>query len=135
MHHCVNVVCGPEGSGTAVLLRALEPCEGLASMRARRPHARSDRELCSGPGRLAQALAIDRALDGADLRSGDALFIEAIRPRALPESRILRGPRVGVAYAGAWAARALRFSVRGSPHVSRARAQPALDRHGRALPA
>jgi DNA-3-methyladenine glycosylase len=133
MHHCLNVVCGPEGSGTAVLLRALEPGEGLDAMRARRPRARSERELCSGPGRLAQALGIDLALDGADLRTGEALFVEAIRPRALPESRILRGPRVGVAYAGDWAARPLRFSVRGSPHVSRARAQPALDRHGRAL--
>ena len=119
MHHCMNVVCGPAGSGTAVLLRALEPTEGVDAMFARRPPARRERELCSGPGRLAAALAIDRSLDGADLRSGPALFIEAIRERPLPAARIESGPRVGVAYAGAWAARPLRFYVRGNAHVSR----------------
>jgi DNA-3-methyladenine glycosylase len=119
LHHCMNVVCGPEGSGTAVLLRALEPSEGVDAMREHRPRARSERELCAGPARLAEALAIDRSLDGADLRSGGALFIETLRPRALPAARIAVGPRVGVAYAGAWARRRLRFCVRGSPHLSR----------------
>ena len=119
MHHCMNVVCGAPGSGAAVLLRALEPTEGLEAMFARRPRARRERELCSGPARLAQALAIDRRLDGADLRSAGELFIERLRERPLAAARIARGPRIGVAYAGAWAARRLRFSVRGNPHVSR----------------
>jgi DNA-3-methyladenine glycosylase len=122
MHHCMNVVCGPEGSGTAVLLRALEPCEGHADMARRRGAARRETELCSGPGRLAQALAIDRALDGADLRTGSELYIEAVRPRPLARARIAEGPRVGVGYAGSWAGRRLRFWVRGNAHVSRSRA-------------
>ncbi len=121
MHHCLNVVCGPEGSGTAVLLRALAPSEGLEEMFARRPRARRESDLCAGPGRLAQALAIDRGQDGADLRIDRALFIEAVRGRALPAARIQAGPRIGVAYAGAWARRPLRFFLRGSPHVSRPR--------------
>jgi DNA-3-methyladenine glycosylase len=120
MHHCVNVVCGPEGSGTAVLIRALEPTEGLEAMYARRKAAKRASDLCSGPGRLAQALGIDRALDGADLRDDPRLFIEAVRTRALPSARVAIGPRVGVAYAGAWAERPLRFAVLGSPHVSKA---------------
>jgi DNA-3-methyladenine glycosylase len=121
MHNCMNVVCGGPGSGTAVLLRALEPTEGLEAMFERRPPARNPRELCSGPGRLAAALAIDRRLDGADLRSASELFIETLRERTLPAARIASGPRIGVAYAGAWAARRLRFYLRGNPNVSRPR--------------
>lgn len=121
MHHCMNVVCGPPESGTAVLLRAAEPTEGLEAMRARRRAARRDSDLCSGPGRLTQAFGLDRRHDGIDLRESDTLWIEALRSRALPESRIRSGPRIGVGYAGAWARRALRFYVAGSPHVSRPR--------------
>jgi len=121
MHHCLNVVCGPPGSGTAVLVRALAASEGLAELFSRRPGARRESDLCSGPGRLAQALAIDRSLDGTDLRSDPELFIEELRPRTLPATRIGSGPRIGVGYAGEWAARPLRFFVRGSPHVSRPR--------------
>src|SRR5690606_13521215 len=59
MHWCANAVCGETGDGTAVLLRALEPVVGLERMRLARPAARSDRDLCRGPARLAQALGID----------------------------------------------------------------------------
>jgi DNA-3-methyladenine glycosylase len=121
MHYCMNVVCGAEASGTAVLLRALEPTEGVDEMARRRGAARRETELCSGPARLTQALAIDRSLDGADLRTGRELFIEAVRARPLPAARVASGPRVGVAYAGAWAKRSLRFWVNGNPHVSKAR--------------
>jgi len=121
MHHCMNVVCGPPGAGTAVLLRAVEPTEGLEAMHADRPAARRVTDLCSGPGRLAQAFALDRRHDGLDLREGRTLWLEALRRRALPESRIRVGPRVGVGYAGPWARRPLRFYVAGSPHVSRPR--------------
>src|SRR5690606_2172802 len=65
MHHCLNVVVGEAGHPVAVLLRALEPTQGLDAMRRRRPRARRDRDLCSGPGKLCQAMAIDRQLDGA----------------------------------------------------------------------
>ena len=121
MHHCMNVVCGGAESGAAVLLRALEPTEGIDSMRARRPAARRATDLCSGPGRLTQALAIDRARDGVDLRCDAALFIEETRRRPLPAARIESTARIGVDYAGAWARRRLRFLVRDNPHVSGAR--------------
>jgi DNA-3-methyladenine glycosylase len=121
MHWCLNVVCGAPDAGTAVLLRALEPTEGIDAMRARRPAARRATDLCSGPARLTQALAIDRALDGADLRTGASLWIEAARSRALPDRRVGVSPRIGVEYAGDWAKRPLRFFVRGDPNVSRPR--------------
>ena len=121
LHFCMNVVCGPGAAGTAVLLRAVEPTEGLEGMFARRPAARRERDLCSGPARLTQAFAIDRRRDGADLRVDESLWIEALRRRPLPDARIGAGPRVGVGYAGAWARRRLRFFVRDSPHVSRGR--------------
>ena len=121
MHHCLNVVCGEEGAGAAVLLRALEPTEGLEQMFARRPAARSATELCSGPGRLTQALGIDLARDGSDLRSDSELWIEQLRSLPLPNARIVATRRIGVDYAGRWARRRLRFLIRGNPHVSRPR--------------
>jgi DNA-3-methyladenine glycosylase len=121
MHHCMNVVAeGPERP-TAVLIRALEPQEGLERMRAlraaRMKRARlRDTELCSGPARLAQALCLDRSLDGTDLVDGDILFLEH-GPR-VPASAVGSGPRIGVAYAGEWADRPLRFFIRDNPHLS-----------------
>lgn len=120
MHYCLNAVAGTRGHPVAVLLRALEPVEGLEVMRKHRAKARRDTDLCSGPAKLCQAMAIDRRLDGHDLVSGSELFIERVRRRAHPLSMIVRGPRVGVAYAGAWARRPLRFYLKGNPHVSRA---------------
>ncbi len=118
MHYCLNVVCGSAGDGVAVLLRALEPTEGLELMFARRRKARRATDLCSGPAKLTQALGIDRSLDGTDLRTSEALLIERVSP-PLPRSRIAATKRVGVDYAGHWAARRLRFFVKGNPHVSR----------------
>jgi DNA-3-methyladenine glycosylase len=71
MHWCGNVVCGEEGVGVAVLLRALAPVAGVEAMWAARPAARRERDLCSGPAKLCQALGLDRAFDGADLVTGD----------------------------------------------------------------
>ena len=70
MHWCANAVCGEDGEGVAVLLRALAPVSGLEEMHAARPAARSGRDLCSGPGKLCQALGITGQHDGADLVSG-----------------------------------------------------------------
>jgi DNA-3-methyladenine glycosylase len=107
MHHCFNAVTGPPGLAAAVLVRALEPLEGLTK------GARTD-----GPGRLCRAMGLDRSLDRADL-CGKTLYLADAPP--VPRGEVCRGPRVGVDYAGEWAARPYRFWVRGSPFVSRAR--------------
>jgi len=120
MHFCLNAVAGPAGEGGAVLLRAGEPVEGAERMADHRRLARPPRpgDLAGGPGRLCQALAIDRRLDGAPLYRGE-LVLAAGEPVAAAE--IAAGPRVGVAYAGPAAAWPLRFARRGNPHVSRPR--------------
>ncbi len=117
MHHCLNVVCSLP-AGSAVLLRALEPTEGLDVMFSRRAAARDPLDLCRGPARLTAALGIDLAQDGLDLRRSAALSIERRRRRALPMRLIAATARIGVGYAGDWAARRLRFHIKGSPHVS-----------------
>ena len=117
MHWCANAVCLPPGTAHAVLLRALAPVEGLDEMRAARPRARRDRDLCSGPGRLCQALGITRAHDGADLvtgTAGPAISDDGTPPPDRPGV----GPRVGIRQA---ADLALRFWVPGEASVSRAR--------------
>jgi DNA-3-methyladenine glycosylase len=113
LHHCFNVVTAPEGVGEAVLVRALEPLEGLDLMRERRGGAPVAR-LCRGPGNLARALGIGPASDGADLRAG-ALYLAPHEPgwRAGP---IERGPRVGITKA---AERPLRFRQRACPWCTR----------------
>lgn len=116
MHHQFNVVTGPEGVPHAVLVRALEPAEGLEWMRRRRP-ARTDRELTSGPGKLCQALGIERTYDGADLLDSRVWVEDAGAP--LGDEEVAAGARVGVAYAGEDALRPWRFWVKGNPFVSR----------------
>jgi DNA-3-methyladenine glycosylase len=118
MHYCLNVVAGREAEPVAVLLRALDPVEGQSIMFIRRPRARHPGDLCSGPAKLCQALAITRKLDGTDLTLSDQLWIEPARTTALPARSIVRTPRIGVAYAGPWARKPLRFYLRGNPHVS-----------------
>lgn len=116
MHWCLNLVTERDGFPAAVLLRALEPLDGVDIIRANRPKARRDTDLMSGPARLCQALAVDGALDGADVCAPDAaLFVE---DRELPPGTIATAPRVGVAYAGEWAAKPYRFYDDASPHVS-----------------
>jgi DNA-3-methyladenine glycosylase len=118
MHYCFNVVTRRAGIGEAVLVRALEPVEGLALMRARRGLGRSDRELCNGPGKLAQAMGLSRAQNGADLVRGALGIFEP--PQSTGESRleldIAVTPRVGITRA---ADLPLRFYLRGHPHVSK----------------
>jgi DNA-3-methyladenine glycosylase len=125
MHHCMNVVAQGPGDPTACLIRAVEPLENIAVMRAHRsvksPHRIiGDTLIASGPARLTQAFAIDRSLDGQDMVTSDRLFIEA--GPAVPADRITTTPRIGVAYAGEWAAKPLRFYEAHSGHVSVRRA-------------
>src|SRR3954469_7792467 len=93
MHWCANVVCGPTGSASAVLLRAGEVVEGLDAAPSRRPAARSDAELARGPARLTAALGIDGRQNGIDLVTDAALWLE---PAAAPGAVGRRaGPRGG----------------------------------------
>lgn len=93
MHHCLNVVTEPEGFAAAVLIRALEPLEGLGVMRTLRG-GRPEQQLTDGPGKLCQALQITRALNGMDLVTGDVLFIEA--DSSVPDDAVRTTPRVNV---------------------------------------
>jgi DNA-3-methyladenine glycosylase len=103
MYYCVNVVTERVGHASAVLLRAVEPVKNLEG------------RTC-GPGLLCRAMKIDKALNGHDLLSDD-FFIAA--PETVEEIPIVKGPRIGVAYAKHWARRHLRFYLKDNPHVSR----------------
>ena len=117
MHNCLNVVTERDGYPAAVLIRALEPLEGIDEMRARRG-GRPDLPLTSGPARLCQALDIDRRFDGADLCApGALLFLEV--GAAVPDRTIAASPRVGVRGDEAALTAPWRFYVRDDPHVSR----------------
>ena len=111
IHWCANLVCWSHGMGSAVLLRALEPTEGLDEMRRRRG-VEDDRLLCSGPGKLCQALGITRSLDGKAMASSP---VRVLRGRA-PEIVIAVTPRIGITKAAEWP---LRFVVAGSRWTSR----------------
>ena len=113
------MVCGKAGDGVAVLLRAIEPTEGIETMFAHRGKSHRPCDLCSGPGKLTQALRIDRSLDGIEFCRSRSLFIEQLRSRAMPTSQVVRTPRVGVGNTGDWGRRLLRFCLKGSPHLSR----------------
>jgi len=117
MYHQFNVVTGVADVPHAVLVRALEPVEGLALMRRRRGGGPLH-SLTSGPGKLCIALGIDRRHDRADLL-GDRIWIEARAP--VPPRAIAAGPRVGIDYAEAWVDRPWRFWLRDNPFVSRVR--------------
>lgn len=119
MHFCMNAVAGRTGQGTAVLLRAAEPLEGVAEMMARRGREQVG-DLCSGPGRLAQAFGVGREENGADLVSGGALWVE----RGSRSEAIATGIRVGVRET----TRPWRFWLEGSSFVSRGRPGPPRGR-------
>jgi DNA-3-methyladenine glycosylase len=112
MHWCANLVCQRVGQASAVLLRALEPLEGVEVMRRRRGGV-PDRELCSGPGKLTQAVGILRDLDGMKMAAGPVVVLKG---DPLPEHAIAVTPRVGITKAADWP---LRFHLAGSPWTSR----------------
>lgn len=103
MYHCINAVTEPEGTATAVLIRALEPELNIEGK-------------TSGPGLLCKAMGIDRSLSGQDLLSTH-LFIAP--PNQTEKFTIVKRPRIGVDYAGHWAKRLLRFYIKGNPFVSK----------------
>jgi DNA-3-methyladenine glycosylase len=130
VHALLNAVCEPEGVGAAVLIRALEPARGIEHMRARRGVAangkRGDRELCSGPGKLTQALGVALADNERSLRSGPLRILE--RGDEWRRPAVVCGPRVGInrAMELPW-----RFCASANGHVSRPR-PPQLGSEGRA---
>jgi DNA-3-methyladenine glycosylase len=118
IHACLNAVCERPGVGAAVLIRALEPIEGIELMQARRGMTRL-KDLCSGPGKLTQALGIELVDNGGDLSVGPVVI--ARRPRAWRDVAIAASKRIGITKATEleW-----RFSAVGSRYLSR----PALAR-------
>jgi DNA-3-methyladenine glycosylase len=135
MHHCLNVVTEPESRPAAVLIRAVEPIEGIDAMRQARlaaiartrragrsaPAAQSvpDARLASGPGLLAAAFSIDRSDTGADLCDPASSLRLELAPPGGPAFVVDATPRVGIGYAGEpWASVPWRFAVAGSPSLS-----------------
>jgi DNA-3-methyladenine glycosylase len=120
MHECLNVVAYSGAAAGAVLIRAITPVLGVEEVRRRRgrPTDPTSR-LCSGPAMVCQGLAVDRTFDGHDLTLEEGLWLARAAGEPTPE--IASGPRIGVAYAGEWAARPWRFWLAGHPSVSRQR--------------
>jgi DNA-3-methyladenine glycosylase len=113
IHECMNIVAERAGVPGAVLIRALEPVAGLDIMRSRRPGARTDRDLTSGPGKLTRALAITRAHNGVDLTRGDLTVHAPLHKHPL---EIAVTPRIGISKCADWP---LRFVLKGNAFVSR----------------
>ena len=112
MYECLNLVCEAQGRPGCVLIRALEPAAGIGLMRERRPAARKDEDLASGPGKLTLAMAITRAQNDADVTRGSLVVREPAEPRRV---EIAVTPRIGITKC---ADLPLRFVVRGSRFVS-----------------
>jgi DNA-3-methyladenine glycosylase len=127
MHWCMNLVCGPAGDASAVLLRAGEVVAGLDLAKARRTTTRVPRDLARGPARLTSALGVDKVYDGADATDPGSALRLLPGDDARPARRLVRrGPRVGVA--GEGGLRPWRFWIDGEPTVSAYR--PAVSRRG-----
>lgn len=116
MHHCFNVVTGPEGEGNAVLIRALEPVLGIDLMQRRR-NTKMLQNLCSGPGKVCHAMGITKNEYGMDLCSADSP-LRLIKFRHFTDELIASSPRINVAYAEEAATWPWRFYVKANPYVS-----------------
>jgi DNA-3-methyladenine glycosylase len=115
MYYQFNVVSNNADVPHAILVRALEPVEGIEFMRARR-HSHPDHNLTNGPGKLCIALGIDRRLDAADLL-GNRVWLEGYEK--LSPRQIAKGPRIGIDYAENWVDKPWRFWIRNNKYVSR----------------
>ncbi|MGW5232432.1 DNA-3-methyladenine glycosylase [Streptomyces nodosus] len=120
MWHCMNLVCGPEGRASGVLLRAGEITEGAELARTRRLSARNDKELAKGPARLATALGVDRALDGTDACAPGETPLRILTGTPIPADQVRNGPRTGVA--GDGGVHPWRYWIANDPTVSPYRA-------------
>ncbi len=115
VYWCLNIVTEEVGHASAVLIRALEPIEGIELMEKRRGTEKIH-NLASGPGKLCLAMAIDKGLNAADMARGKVLYVE---DRGEPPLKIRATPRIGVDYAGTWKDKPWRFLIRGSEFVSK----------------
>jgi DNA-3-methyladenine glycosylase len=113
-YYCLNIVTEKKDFPSALLIRAVEPLDGIEMMKVRR-RTETLHNLASGPGKLCQAFAIDKSLNGADVCAG-VLYIE---DRGEPSPKILATPRIGVDYAGKWKDKRWRFLIRGNGFVSK----------------
>ena len=113
MYECLNVVAEPEGSPGCVLIRAVEPLEGIPLMRRRRPGARSIEDLANGPGKLTLALGITRRQNGTDFTRGSLTIHAPVSPQTIS---VGVSPRIGIRHCADWP---LRFFIEGSRFVSR----------------
>jgi DNA-3-methyladenine glycosylase len=118
MYDQLNVVLGPPDHPHVLLIRAVEPVEGIDLMRERRGSMK-DTNLTSGPGKLCIALGIDRSFNGEDLAEGKRIWIE--KHRSFTDDEIAVGKRIGIDYAGEDADLPWRFWVKGNQHVSKPR--------------
>lgn len=120
MHWCANLVCLEEGTASAVLIRALCPTQGLEDMRRRRLKARRDRDLCSGPGRLCQALGIDGEYNDCDAVTGDR-GLRVYDDGSPPPPNPGQGTRIGISVGieTPW-----RWTITGDPNLSKPGASP-----------
>jgi DNA-3-methyladenine glycosylase len=116
IHYLFNVVTNREGIGDAVLIRALEPIQGLDSMCARLASTSSMKRITSGPGKLSKAMGITKGINGARLGGGN-VWIE--NEKAVKESLIVSSPRIGIDYAGEDAKLPWRFTERNNPWISK----------------
>lgn len=112
MHWCLNAVTLPDGIGSAVLLRGVEPLGDLTLLRLRRPKARRDRDLTNGPGKLCAAYDISSGMDGMSLQCG---AVRIVLGDGVPDDAVSVSPRIGITRAADWP---LRFFVAGNPFVS-----------------
>jgi DNA-3-methyladenine glycosylase len=113
MYECLNFVAEPEGQAGCVLIRALEPLSGIATMQRRRPTAKRPEDFANGPGKLTLAMGISRKLNGADLTRS---ALQVRRPKSEPPVDLQVTPRIGITHCADWP---LRFIIAGNGCVSR----------------
>jgi DNA-3-methyladenine glycosylase len=113
MYECLNFVAEPEGQAGCVLIRALEPLSGIATMQRRRPTAKRPEDFANGPGKLTLAMGISRKLNGADLTTS---ALQVRRPKSEPPVDLQVTPRIGITHCADWP---LRFIIAGNRFVSR----------------
>ena len=117
MNFCLNVVAAEKDDPQAVLIRALEPVEGIDLIKENRKGIVKDTDLTNGPGKLAKALLIDKNLNGCDLVRGEELYIE--KNLQLPDFTVVSAPRVNIDYAGEFKDKPWRKYIAGNKFVSK----------------